>query len=100
MILGKRGITATLLWTIIALVLIALIAATFMLFIKDVKENTYFQKTYVAKDLALLLNKIQASPGEVQYHYFQERENRILAYNLKLLMQKGYGGCGVIVLSL
>lgn len=71
MLSGKRGVSA-MYWTIIALVLIALVTVTFFAYIKDVKDDTYFQKTYVSKDLALLLNKIQSSPGNVQYHYFQE----------------------------
>jgi hypothetical protein len=71
MLKGKKGVSATY-WMIIALVLVAMVTATFFVYIKDVKEDTYFQKTFVSKDLALLLNKIQSSPGNVQYHYFQE----------------------------
>lgn len=71
MLRGKRGMELPL-WVIIELVLLGVIIAFFLFYINDIKKDTYFEKTFVAKDLAFLLQKIQSSPGNIKFHYFQE----------------------------
>jgi hypothetical protein len=56
---------------LIELVLLIFIASAFFYFHKTVQENTVFEKSYVARDIALLLETVQAVPGEIIVYYNQ-----------------------------
>jgi len=58
--------------TVIDLVLIAIVIGILFFFIADVSRNTYFQKSYLARDIALSIGAVQARPGTVYYNYSQE----------------------------
>lgn len=68
MFAGKKGEALTH-WTIIQLTLLALIGTSFFIFVARVKDDTSFQKTYLATDLAFLIEKLQTSPGNVALIY-------------------------------
>ena len=69
---GKRGLKLPL-WVLTELILLGVIIVFFMTYTYDIKQDTYFQKTFVVKDLSFLLGKIQSSPGNVKFHYLQEK---------------------------
>ncbi|MFA6888280.1 MAG: hypothetical protein WC254_02180 [Candidatus Woesearchaeota archaeon] len=57
--------------TLIELALLIFIAAGFLYFHKSVQENTLFEKSYVSRDIALLLETVQSAPGDVVMYYSQ-----------------------------
>lgn len=56
---------------IIEIVLLALITAAFFYFHKTVEEDTLFEKSYAARDMALLLETSQSVPGDIDIYYSQ-----------------------------
>lgn len=56
---------------IIEIVLLVLITAAFFYFHKTVQENTLFEKSYAARDMALLLETGQSVPGDIEVYYSQ-----------------------------
>ncbi len=56
---------------LIELVLLILIASAFFYFHKTVQENTVFEKSYVARDIALLIETSQNIPGDATIYYSQ-----------------------------
>ncbi|MFW6449480.1 MAG: hypothetical protein ACOCZ6_00370 [Nanoarchaeota archaeon] len=66
--LNKRGVKKSL-WTIVDIVFITILILAVFPFINDVKEDTYFEKKFLSKDMALLLNTLQYVPGDVHLMY-------------------------------
>ncbi len=56
---------------LIELVLLIFIASAFFYFHKTVQENTVFEKSYVARDVALLMETSQSAQGDVVVYYSQ-----------------------------
>ncbi len=67
----KRGQFKLSLWTIIELMLFVIVALLFISMIRDVQDNTLFEKTYVSRDMALMANTVQSVPGDVTVYYSQ-----------------------------
>ncbi len=56
---------------LIELALLVFITAAFFYFHKTVQDNTVFEKSYVSRDIALLLETVQSVPGDVTIYYSQ-----------------------------
>ena len=67
----KRGEIKLNYEVLIELVLLIVITSAFFYFHKTVQENTVFEKSYVARDIALLMETSQSVPGDVTAYYSQ-----------------------------
>ncbi len=57
--------------TIRDIILLLLVASLFAVFLVSLKDNTFFERSYAARDLSLLEHAIYASPGEIlEYNYY------------------------------
>ena len=79
--LGKKAQVEHEFYYIIAqMFLIVLIAVALFTFIDDVADQTLFEKNYLSKDIALIVNSIYASPGDVSYTYPGDIKNFIIDF--------------------
>ena len=71
--IGKKADTTHELYFAIIQVLIALFVLGVMLaYVDSIKDDSSFEKVYLSKDFALLVNVVYAAPGEVFYQYYSE----------------------------
>jgi len=78
--LGKKGAEHELYYIIMELLIVVLIAVLMFGFVKNLGTNTFFEKLYMSRDLALVVNTIYAAPGDVQYTYSNDKVNMIKFY--------------------
>jgi hypothetical protein len=67
----KRGEIKLTYDVLIELILLIAITIAFFSFHKTVQEDTVFEKTYVARDIALLMETSQSVPGDITAYYSQ-----------------------------
>jgi hypothetical protein len=66
---GKRGSETILYFRIICVVLAVGLFIVILSFVIDAAKDTLIKKTYMSKDMALLITTVYASPGNVVYYY-------------------------------
>ena len=64
----------------IDLILLFLIAVGFLAFVAQVASSTLFEKNYLARDLALLVDTAYAAPGSVNYLYEGNASRFVLVF--------------------
>lgn len=69
MIKQKRGESVLVLFRITEIVLLVIAVLCLVMIILKLNETTY-EKNFIARDLALLINTIYASPGDIEYIYY------------------------------
>jgi len=69
---NRKGLTYELFFNVFELTLAAIIAIALFSFVSDVAEQTIFKKNYLVRDLALVVNTLYASPGDVIYNYDED----------------------------
>ncbi len=67
---GKKGASMIAILRAFDLVLAAGIIIIMILFWRNAKDDTFLEKTFVARDVAMLLTTAYASPGELTYCYY------------------------------
>ncbi len=66
----KRGqITQELYMIIIEVILVSSAGLMLFNYVDSMKDNTLYDKQYLAKDISLLVTTLYMAPGNVQYHY-------------------------------
>lgn len=68
---GKRGASAIVILRAFDLLLAAGLIIIMIKFWGDVRDDTFLEKNYVARDIAMLITTAQASPGELTYCYYE-----------------------------
>ena len=98
----KRGTIGILYRSIISLILVLFVLGSMMYFISEIEDRSLFEKLYLSRDMALLANTIQSTPGDAVVSYTQpdidlskhnydfERENRIIISNEESTIEVGY----------
>ncbi|MBI2655904.1 hypothetical protein HYX06_05790 [Candidatus Woesearchaeota archaeon] len=66
---GKKGISDEVFFNMFELVLAGIVIFSLYNFINDVSKQTIFEKNYLARDMALLINTLYTAPGDVSYTY-------------------------------
>ena len=56
-------------YIIAQMLLIVLIALSLFSFVGNVLENTLYEKNYLSKDIALIVDTIYSAPGDISYIY-------------------------------
>jgi len=77
---GRKGSTQRSYFVMIDLILLFLIAVGFLAFVAQVSSSTLFEKNYLARDLALLVDTAYAAPGSVNYLYEGNASRFVLAF--------------------
>jgi len=67
----KKGALQLSLEVLVQVILLSMVAFAFTAFYWDVKTNDLFEKSYAARDIALLLETAQAVPGDIEVSYTQ-----------------------------
>ena len=65
----------------IDLILLFLIAVGFLAFVAQVSSSTLFEKNYLARDLALIVDTAYAAPGSVNYLYEGHASRFVLVFD-------------------
>jgi hypothetical protein len=66
---GKRGTDTILYFRIICVVIAVGLFIIILSFVIEASKNTIIKKNYGAKDIALLITTLYASPGDASYEY-------------------------------
>ncbi|MFH2019890.1 MAG: hypothetical protein ABIJ34_00600 [archaeon] len=89
--LHKRGQTNEVLWWLINLFFLAVILMSILYVINSLLNNNNFEKRYLAKDLALVMNNLHSAPNNVFFVYTENEfdfdvrfeKNKVTVYNPK-----------------
>jgi len=65
----KKGMTHELFFNVFELVLASIVLLALLFFVNGIVKQTIFEKNYLARDLAGLINTVYAAPGELTYRY-------------------------------
>lgn len=68
---GKRGASAIVMLRAFDLLLAAGLIIIMIKFWGDVRDDTFLEKNYIARDVAMLITASHASPGELTYCYYE-----------------------------
>lgn len=68
---GKKGASMIVMLRAFDLVLAAGLIVIMILFWRNTKDDTFMEKTFVARDVGMLLTAAYASPGELTYCYYE-----------------------------
>lgn len=77
---GKKGITHDLFFNVFGLLLAFIVALALFNFVNDIIKQSIFEKNYLARDLALVVNTLYAAPGEVVYIYGEDTDKFIIDF--------------------
>lgn len=69
--LGKKS-QHEIMFIVFQLMMIAAIFASLMFYVGSLKEQTFFRKLALSRDLALVANTLYAAPGNIEYTYTPE----------------------------
>ena len=78
---NKNGINQELFFNIFEVVLAFIVILSLFYFINDVVKQTIFEKNYLARDLAILVNTIYSAPGDVNYDYKENSDKFQFVFN-------------------
>ena len=70
--MNKKGME-TQYFRMFEIIMAAIVVLGILLFAKGVTEGTDLEKEYLSRDIALLLDTIYASPGDVSYTYYLDK---------------------------
>ena len=68
---GKKGASMVVLLRMFDLILAAGLIIIMIKFWGDVRDDTFLEKNYIARDIAMLITTSYASPGELTYCYYE-----------------------------
>ncbi len=68
---GKKGASVIIMLKAFDLVLAAGLIVIMILFWRNAKDDTFMEKSFIAKDVGMLLAAAYASPGELTYCYYE-----------------------------
>ena len=71
---NRKGLSHELFFNVFELVLASIVLLSLLYFVNDIAKQTIFEKNYMARDIAVLLNTLYAAPGEVTYNYNEKVE--------------------------
>ena len=72
---SRKGLSHELFFNVFELVLASIVLLALLYFVNDIAKRTIFEKNYMARDTAILLNTLYSAPGEVIYNYNEKVED-------------------------
>ena len=94
---SKKGMDIELWFNVFELVIVFSVGLVLLDTINSEVKGTAFEKNYFARDSALLINTIYASPGDINYNYpektgnfiFDFKQNKVAVYEQHELVEGG-----------
>lgn len=83
-VVGKRGASTVIILKTFGLAMAAFVIVTMVVYWNSVRENTFLEKNYLARDIALLLTAASASPGDLAYCYYTVGRYRSLGFSYEI----------------
>ena len=77
---SKKGMDIELWFNVFELVIVFLVGLVLLDTVNSEAKGTAFEKNYLARDSALLINTIYASPGDIEYSYPYKTDNFIFDF--------------------
>ena len=77
---SKKGMDIDLWFNVFELVIVFLAGLILLDTVNSEAKGTTFEKNYFARDSALLINTIYASPGDIEYNYPDKTDNLIFDF--------------------
>ena len=68
--IGKRGASTITIVRAFGIAMAAFIIVVLIQYWRDIKNDTFLEKNYMARDIALLITTAYASPGDLTYCYY------------------------------
>ncbi|MBI2145018.1 hypothetical protein HYU18_01710 [Candidatus Woesearchaeota archaeon] len=68
---GKKGASMVMILRAFDIVIAAGLIVIMVLYLRNVKDDTFLEKTYLARDVGLLITTAYASPGDLRYCYYE-----------------------------
>lgn len=72
MLWQKRGSTEHSLWTIIDIILVGLLIFSMITYVSDLRQNTFFKRSVLSKDIATIMDIAQSLPGDMSFNYIYD----------------------------
>ena len=88
---GKKGISDEIFFNVFEIILAIIVIVSLLNFINDVSEQTIFEKDYLARDMALLINTLYTAPGDVSYTYNENAPKSKFIYEFSPNKVEVYG---------
>ena len=93
---NKRGILEEPLWFLIDLIIISIVFYYSASYVDQITSTTIFEKIFLSKDIALLIDSLYASPEEIELQYPQNTlwfgygfdHNKVSVFEKKLFITK------------
>lgn len=97
---SKKGMDIELWFNVFELVIVFVAGLVLLETVNSEVKGTAFEKNYFARDSALLINTIYASPGDIEYNYpdktgnfiFDFKQNKVGVYEQHELVEGGVAG--------
>ena len=77
---SKKGMDIELWFNVFELVIVFVVGLVLLETVNSEVKGTTFEKNYFARDSALLINTIYASPGDIEYNYPDKTDNFIFDF--------------------
>ena len=79
----RKGISHEIFFNVFELVLAFIVVLALFTFVNDVAKQTIFEKNYLSRDLAILVNTVYAAPGDLEYTYNENAGKSIFIFDFK-----------------
>ena len=77
----KNGISHDLFFNVFEYMIAFVVLVALLQFVNGIIEQTIFEKNYLARDIALLVNTLSAAPGNIIYTYNEDTSKFLLEFN-------------------
>ena len=78
---GKKGQDSEIFFNLFELILAVIVFWALLKFIYGVGQQTTFEKNYLSRDFALLVNTVYSAPGDISYIYSENAPKESLTFN-------------------
>ena len=83
---SKKGISNDLFFNVFEYMLAFVVLVALFQFVNEIIEQTIFEKNYLARDIALLVNTLSAAPGEITYTYNEDTSKFLVEFNENVII--------------
>ena len=90
--LGKKAQAQhEILFTIFEVLVFAFFTYLLFAFVNDVEDNTTFEKNFIARDLAVMVNTVYTSPSSIVYNYPEDKKDFVVKVQNNMILVKNQG---------
>jgi hypothetical protein len=74
---NKRGLEHETFFTMFDIILAVVVFIALLNYVVDVQKKTIFERNYLARDMALLINAVSAASGDLTYTYLESLSSSV-----------------------